>query len=259
MNEVENIGSSPNCSNAVVVCSTGYENEIHNVDCLIGMSEMESNSVAYTITSPPYNLGTVKGKSKYQNTKDNYTQDEYFEWTKNVIKELLRVTENEVFYNIQMLTNNKEALCKILGEFSGNVKEIIIWDKKNGEPAIEKGVMNSVFEFIIVLSKDNADKRKFYNAKFHGTFDNILRHKKQSGNEIAELNSATFPTDLVRKLLLNFTNENDLILDPFTGSGTTAIGCIDEKRKFTGFEIDKTIYEYAVKRIKNKQSQTTLF
>jgi len=220
---------------------------------------MESDSVDYTITSPPYNLGTVKGKSKYQNTRDNYTQGEYFEWSKSIIENLIRVTTNEVFYNIQMLTNNKVALMKLLGHFADNVKEVIIWDKKNGEPAIEKGVMNSVFEFIIVFSKNNADKRKFYNAKFHGTFDNILRHKKQSGNEIAELNSATFPNDLVRKLLLAFTNENDLILDPFTGSGTTAIGCIDEKRKFIGFELDKTIFDYAEKRIRNKMSQPTLW
>ena len=228
-------------------------------DCLTHLSNMADNEVSYTITSPPYNVGTVKGKSKYQNTKDNYTQDEYFDWSKNVITELLRVTENEVFYNIQMLTNNKVALMKILGHFAEQVKEVIIWDKKNGEPAIEKGVMNSVFEFIIVFSKNNADKRKFYNAKFHGTFDNILRHKKQSGNEITTLNSATFPNDLVRKLLLAFTSENDLILDPFTGSGTTAIACIDEKRRFVGFEIDKEIYDYATKRIMNKQSQTTLW
>jgi len=228
-------------------------------DCRDFLSDMESDSVDYTITSPPYNLGTVKGKSKYQNTRDNYTQGEYFEWSKSIIENLIRVTTNEVFYNIQMLTNNKVALMKLLGHFADNVKEVIIWDKKNGEPAIEKGVMNSVFEFIIVFSKNNADKRKFYNAKFHGTFDNILRHKKQSGNEIAELNSATFPNDLVRKLLLAFTNENDLILDPFTGSGTTAIGCIDEKRRFIGFELDKTIFDYAEKRIRNKMSQPTLW
>jgi DNA modification methylase len=44
-------------------------------DCLTHLSNMADNQVSYTITSPPYNVGTVKGKSKYQNTKDNYTQD----------------------------------------------------------------------------------------------------------------------------------------------------------------------------------------
>jgi len=99
---------------------------------------MDDNEVSYTITSPPYNVGTVKGKSKYQNTKDNYTQDEYFEWSKNVITELLRVTENEVFYNIQMLTNNKVALMKILGHFAEQVKEVIIWVKKMANPLLKK-------------------------------------------------------------------------------------------------------------------------
>lgn len=234
-------------------------NTIHLGDCLKHLIELKSNSVDYTITSPPYNLGTVKGKSKYQNTKDNYSQQDYFEWSKKVIGELIRVSKGEVFYNIQMLSNNKVALCKILGEFAEFVKEVIVWDKKNGEPAIEKGVMNSVWEFVIVFSKQDADKRKFYNAKFHGTFDNILRHKKQSGNEISELNAATFPIDLVRKLLLNFTNESELILDPFMGSGTTAIACMKEKRNFIGYELDEQIFNYANKRIENALSQTSLF
>ena len=95
-------------------------------DCLEHLSNMSDDFVDYTITSPPYNVGTVKGKSKYQNTKDNYTQEEYFEWSKNVINQLLRVTKNEVFYNIQMLTNNKVALMKLLGHFAEQVKEIII-------------------------------------------------------------------------------------------------------------------------------------
>lgn len=238
----------------------GFElNKIYLGDCLTHLSELQTDSVNYTITSPPYNVGTVKGKTKYQNTKDNYSQQEYLEWSKNVISELIRVSSGEVFYNIQMLSNNKFALFKIVGEFAEFIKEVIVWDKKNGEPAIEKGVMNSVWEFVIVFSKKDADKRKFCNAKFHGTFDNILRHKKQSGNEISELNSATFPTDLVRKLLLNFTNEGETILDPFMGSGTTAIACIKEKRNFIGYELDEQIFNYASKRISQALSEPTLF
>lgn len=228
-------------------------------DCYEYLVELKDNSVDYTITSPPYNVNTVKGKTKYSHSKDNLSQTEYFEWCKKIITELIRVTKNEVFFNIQMLTNNKIAVCKLIGEFAENIKEVIIWDKKNGEPAIEKGVLNSVWEYIIVFAKDNSDKRKFYNANFHGTVDNILRHKKQNGNQIAQVNSATFPTDLVRKILLNFTNEGELILDPFIGSGTTAIACIMEKRKYLGYELDKQTFDYATKRIETELSQPKLF
>jgi site-specific DNA-methyltransferase (adenine-specific) len=234
-------------------------NKIFFGDCYEYLIDLPENYVDYTITSPPYNANTVKGKTKYLNLNDNLSQLQYFEWCKKIILQLIRVSKHEVFFNIQMLANNKIAVCRLIGEFAENIKEIIIWDKKNGEPAIEKGVLNSVWEYVIVFAKNNSDKRKFYSANFHGTVDNIIRHKKQSGNQIVELNSATFPTDLVRKILLNFTKENDLILDPFIGSGTTAIACIIEKRKYLGYELDKQTFDFAIRRIELELSNLKLF
>lgn len=67
------------------------------------------------------------------------------------------------------------------------------------------------------------------------------------------------PVDLLRYLVLTYTNEGDTILDPFMGSGTTAIACIKERRHFIGFELNKEYYDKACKRIKAKQAQLTLF
>lgn len=67
------------------------------------------------------------------------------------------------------------------------------------------------------------------------------------------------PVDLLRYLVLTYTNEGDTVLDNCIGSGTTAIACIKEKRHFIGFELNKEYFEKACKRIKAEQAQLTLF
>lgn len=67
------------------------------------------------------------------------------------------------------------------------------------------------------------------------------------------------PVDLLRYLVLTYTNEGDTVLDNCMGSGTTAIACIKEKRHFIGFELSKEYFDKAVKRIKAEQAQLTLF
>ena len=67
------------------------------------------------------------------------------------------------------------------------------------------------------------------------------------------------PVDLLRYLVLTYTNEGDTVLDNCMGSGTTAIACIKEKRHFVGFELSKEYYDKALRRIKAEQAQLTLF
>ena len=65
--------------------------------------------------------------------------------------------------------------------------------------------------------------------------------------------------DLMRYLVLTYTNTNDIVLDATIGSGATAIACIKEKRHFLGFETNKEYFDIAKKRIKAEQQQTSLF
>ena len=67
------------------------------------------------------------------------------------------------------------------------------------------------------------------------------------------------PVDLLRYLVLTYTNEGDTVLDNCMGSGTTAIACIKERRHFIGFEKDETYWKKSVERVKNEQQQLTLF
>lgn len=67
------------------------------------------------------------------------------------------------------------------------------------------------------------------------------------------------PLSFFEKHIVNSSLQGDIVLDPFMGSGTTAIACIKEKRNFIGFELNKEYYDKACKRIKLEQAQPTLF
>ena len=232
---------------------------------------MPDNSVDAVITSPPYNYNlriqngkytrrSLNDKTKYNKTYDDaMSMDEYFKWQRDCIAEMLRVSRGLVFYNIQMINGNKLALFRLFGEFSEYIKEVIIWDKNNAEPAIHDGVLNSRYEYIIVLDKTNAISRQFnvFNAN-RGTVENIWKINKNTERGIANHN-AMFPVDLPRKIIQLFTRPNDLILDPFMGGGTTAVACVLEGRNFIGFEINNEYFVNSINRIENTKKQLTLF
>lgn len=232
---------------------------------------MPDNSVDAVITSPPYNYNlriqngkytrrSLNDKTKYNKTYDDaMSMDEYFKWQRDCIEEMLRVSRGLVFYNIQMINGNKLALFRLFVEFSEYIKEVIIWDKNNAEPAIHDGVLNSRYEYIIVLDKTNAISRQFnvFNAN-RGTVENIWKINKNTERGIANHN-AMFPVDLPRKIIQLFTRPNDLILDPFMGGGTTAVACVLEGRNFIGFEINNEYFVNSINRIENTKKQLTLF
>jgi len=246
-------------------------NKIYNMDCLDGMKQIPDDSIDCVITSPPYNYnlrihyGEYGGRSVNDHNKygkmydDALSMDDYFEWQKECIEQMLRISKGIVFYNIQMLTGNKVALFKLIGHFAEQIKEVIIWDKINAEPAMHDGVLNSVYEYIIVFDKNDAISRQFktFNSE-RGILTNMLRiQKNHLKQNIAH--SAVFPLQLPRHIIKYFTNDGDTILDPFMGSGTTAIACIKEKRNFIGFELNTDYYTRATKRIAAEQAQLTLF
>ncbi len=238
-----------------------YINKIICGDCLEVMKSIPDKSVDLIITSPPYNINLrIRGNNycrrspgesgpcnKYDGFNDSFSIEEYFKIQQIAINEMLRIAKQS-FYIIQPITGNKEALFKIIGYFSNQIKEILIWDKKHAEPAIMRQVLNSEYEFIIVFDSVTARQRLFENAKFkRGTLSNIFRQDKSSEN--IDGHSATFPIKLVKNILNNFSDVGSIILDPFLGSGTTAVACKQLGRKFIGIEIFKKYCEISQRRL----------
>lgn len=228
-------------------------NTVYNEDCLLTMSKMPDKSVDLVITSPPYNMNLRirNGKycsrqivkefsTKYDGFSDNLPIDVFYKLHSSIIRELLRVSK-VVFYNIQLVTGSKRAFFKIIGEFNEDLKEIITWDKVNAQPAMKHNVLNSQTEFILVFG-DDPISRQFSKCNFkRGELSNIWQIKR--GKKKAKNHGAAFPDELVKKILLNFSNAGDLVYDPFMGTGTTAIVAKNLGRNFIGSEKVGSYYE----------------
>jgi site-specific DNA-methyltransferase (adenine-specific)/modification methylase len=135
-----------------------------------------------------------------------------------------------------------------MGEFSDQLKDIVIWDKGFGQPAMSPGVLNRQSELILIFENENAISRKFSKFNFErGTLSDIWNISR--GKKIDKSHGAVFPEMLVYTILDNFSNEGDVIYDPFMGSGTTAVVSQKMKRKWVGSELSPNYCELIQKRI----------
>lgn len=237
-------------------------NKIYNEDCLDTMSRMPDNFVDLVVTSPPYNMRTrvQNGKytkreksehfsKKYKFFSDDLPIDEFYQVHKKILEELLRVSKL-VCYNFQIVTGSKEAFFKIIGDFNIYIKDIIVWDKGHGQPSMHNQVLNSCYELILILENDKKCGRLIQNAKFErGKMDNILRIGR--GKKVHNTHGAVFPEKLAETLIEAFSNPNELVYDPFMGSGTTAVVSKKFGLQWVGSELNPENYANANKRIAN--------
>jgi len=222
--------------------------------------------------SPPYNLKHLvrydKKKDKYYHQKV-YTEykdeaDDYFNLLDKSIEQLLRVTKHNVFFNIQMLLGNKLDIINILHKYQKNLKDVIVWHKTSAQPSINKTQLSSGFEFIFVFSNEENCKSKpfnyaFFNNRKKGEKNtNVIMGGSGSGDRVKlgsdAKNFAFFPEYLPEWIIKRFTKEGDLVLDCFSGLGTTAVVAKKLGRKYLGIEMDKTYVEFSEKRLKNTQA-----
>lgn len=235
-------------------------NKVYNLDCILFMKQLPNKFLDYILTSPPYNAGarTSHGKNNaiykddelmYNFFEDKMKDDDYEKWIFEIIDEGLRVTKKHIFFNIQMLGNNKETICKIFGRYSNVIKDMIIWNKTIASPHIVPGIMNSAFEFIFIFSNEEPHKRNFIDGNFKGNFRNVITGMNSSQNKYRHLNKATFPLYLPRTIMQKFGKKLDIWYDPFSGTGTTFHAAILEERNFLGTEIDIDQCESTNKRI----------
>jgi len=236
-------------------------NQVICGDCLEVMKDIPDKSIDMIFTSPPYNMRTrirngkytTREKSehfskKYSNFDDALPIDEFYDFHKKCINEMLRISKI-VIYNFQIVTGSKEAFFKIVGDFNKDIKDIIIWDKGFGQPAMHEKVLNSSYEFILIMEDDKKCGRVIQNSTFkRGELQNILRINRV--NSKIKGHSAVFPLKLAETIIKNFSNENDTVLDCFAGSGTTAIACINLNRNYILIEKEPKYVNIIRERLK---------
>lgn len=148
------------------------------------------------------------------------------------------------------------------------VADCIIWKKQSAIPNnVSPNKLTRICEFVFVLCRKN----EFATFKMNKSVDSVSKKGQTIYSNVfnfieapnndgsVELNKATFSSELVRKLLLLYCEPNAIVFDSFMGTGTTAIGALEEKMQYIGSELSALQCEYANNRIKKHQQQLKLF
>jgi site-specific DNA-methyltransferase (adenine-specific) len=201
-------------------------NKIYNEDCLETFKKLKDNSVNHIFTSPPYNR---KRNDKYEFYNDQI--EDYYTFITRVIDESIRVSTGYVFFNIMKNYYNKNEVYRLIGEYRESISEIFIWEKTNPLPAPGKSITNA-YEFFLVFG----DKLKSNNTYTKNILSTSVAKMRKNHKAMMHPKAAKY-------FIENFTNKGDLIYDPFSGLGTTAIVCKKLNRFYLGSEIIKQYYD----------------
>ena len=245
-------------------------NVFYNEDCLETIKKIEPKSVHCVLTSPPYNMTKRKGgyadkQLRYDEYQDWKTEEEYNQWTVNIFQELDKILiENGVIvYNFSYSIENPALpytmIAALISQTNFTIADTIIWKKSNSIPhPASYNRLNRIVEFIFVIVRKKESKT--FNCykqvtkispkgqKYYEIIDNFITAK--NNDESTDLNKATYSVELCTKLIKIYTKFNDVVYDPFMGTGTTGLACVINKRKFIGSEISKLQVEYSNERIK---------
>ena len=244
-------------------------NKFYNENCLTTMSKMVDDFVDIVLTSPPYNMTKRKGgyadkQKRYDQYSDWKTDEEYLNWSVEIFKNIDRILKKNkvILYNFSYSIENPILpyllVSKIYNETNFTLADTIIWKKSNSIPhPASYNRLNRIIEFIYVFVRK--DEIKTFNCykqvvkvsekgqKYYEIVDNFITAKNNDGSN--DLNKATFSVELCEKLLSIYSTENDLVYDPFMGTGTTGVACKKNNRNFIGSEISELQVNYSNERI----------
>ena len=204
-------------------------------DCLEVLPGFPDNSIDCIFTSPPYNRERNDVYSHYDDTiKD------YFAFLKAFTDEAIRISPL-VFVNIQPNYYNKAEVNRYIGHYAKEISHTFIWSKENPTPASGKNITNAFEYFFVFSEKLNANK----------TY--VKNHIHTSVNpDTDKSHGAIMNIKVAKQFIDNFTNEGDVVLDPFLGAGTTARACKDLHRSCIGIEISTHYAQIAENRLKQE-------
>lgn len=218
-------------------------NKIYNMDCMEGIKLLDDNSIDLVIMDPPYKLDL--NRIKNASSLNSYANDLLDLKDGFDLKVLDLLVQKMKKINIYIYCS-KRQIQELLEYFSnkGCNYEVLTWHKQNPSP-----LTNNIYlpdtEYIIFARQKGVRLYGNYHTKhkYYISGVNQVDKKKYKHPTIK-------PLPFIENHIINSSNEGDLILDCFAGSGTTLVGAIKQNRKFIGFEINKEYYDIAQCRIK---------
>lgn len=248
-----------------------YVNKIYNQDVLEGINIIPDGVLDLIVADPPYCLG-----KDYGNNSDKLNPGEYLEWTYKWIDAVIpKLKETGSFYIFLTWRYSPEIFSYIKTKLT--MMNEIIWDRKvpsmGGSTRSFTSVHDTIGFFVkskkyffdldaVRIPYDEKTKKARSRKIFEGAkwleigynpkdLWSVSRIHKQAPER--ENHPTQKPLEIINRIVLASSPENGLVLDPFMGSGTTAISCINNNRNYIGFELNSSYCDIIKNRIKKNQ------
>lgn len=251
-----------------------FLNKIILGDSLEIFKEIPDNSVDVTFADPPFNL-----KKKYNSYKDSLEFQEYLEWCKKWIYEMVRVTKPTGSIFLHNIPKWLTYYATFLNEYA-DFKHWISWDA----PTAPMGKSLQPSHYGILYYAKEYKQNKYYEIRYphkrcrkcgyllkdyggkkaglhpfgplvSDVWTDIHRIKH---NKYRDTHPCQLPIHLLERIILMTTDEGDIILDPFSGTGTTAIAAKRLGRKYIGFDIDPNYVETSLQKLEMEKSNSKI-
>lgn len=220
------------------------------------LKEMPSDSVDMIFTSPPYNIDLKDRKdtniAMYDNWNDNLDYEYYCKWQIEVLNECYRIVKlgGVLFYNHKDKFKNEiyKNPIEILFKTKWKIKQNIIWDRGSAI-SYNAGMFGDVYENIYYCYKGISPKTKTR----HNILGTVWKINKETNNN----HPAPFPLELPLRAIYSIYDdkENKIIMDVFSGSGTTGVASLLLKHKYIGIDISEKYIKQSKKRLDNYMSE----
>ncbi len=246
------------------------KNKIICGECVEELKKIPSESFDLIFADPPYNLQLKNELTRPDRSKVNAVNDKwdkfknfksYDEFTLTWLKECKRVLKKNGSIWVIGSYHNIFRVGSIIQDLGFWILNDVIWDKNNPMPNFRGTRFTNAHETLIWASKSEKSKYTFNYQSLKCLNDDLQMRSTWklpicSGNERLKqkgkkVHSTQKPEALLHRILLASSNKNDFILDPFSGSGTTAVVAKKLGRIFLGIEKDKNYFEASIRRVKN--------
>jgi site-specific DNA-methyltransferase (adenine-specific) len=212
--------------------------KLYQGDCLEVMDELIKDDVKVDmiLTDPPYGIDLTpqRENGKFKNTK--VINDNNLCWLPKFVNQIYALTKNTAIIFCAWQNIDK---FKIELEKKFTIKNILIWNKD------WFGMGNNYrpnYELILLCCKTNITTKSKNKS-------NILTYRRIPPQKLKH--SCEKPVGLLEDLIYELTDENDIVLDSFMGSGSTGVACLNTNRKFIGIELDENYFNIACDRLEN--------
>ena len=222
--------------------------EIYKGDCLEIMAMMENESVDLVVTDPPYKTTSRGGsgnsggmcKKKEFNSGKVFAHNEIK--PQEYIPELYRVLKEGTHCYVMTNHVNLYEILTVAQECGFHFIKSLVWNKGN---KIMGQAYMSQFEYILFFRKG-----KFKKINKCGTADILeVPNKKQKGEDGKNLHDTEKPVELMKILIENSSQENDVVFEPFMGIGSTVVASLELNRRCIGVELDEKYFEISKSRL----------